>query len=532
MSGTGPAVRQRHAQHFAALARGSETGLAGPEAAEWTARLAAATADLDQALQWSDDHGDVSLGLDMGAALWRWWLLRGRLSYGRAWLGKLLAQAGQRQDEPAGRAFCSAAVLAAENGDYGEAVRQARRALRILEPLRVPERTATAATVLGSAYRYLGDLPAARRSFATAMELRAGLGDRRALSAALNNMALLEVDGGDLIRARELFEQALAIKRQLGERQSLAIGLANLGDLLTRISQWDAAARALAEAAALAADLGHPQLIGTVQTNQGNVAAHQREWAAAASHYEAAVAAYQEAGHGHDAVEALTGLGRACYRLGRPDEGSRAPARRRGPGRGAGQPAASGRGPRGAGRDHRGRGGPAARRADRPAGRGAPAAGRRAEQQADRRRAVPEPGHRRAAPGHHLPQARPGRAGGSGPLRAGSRAGRHDVITRRGWIPGCYNGAVRGPPGGARATWLPGFGGPAPPRTPMRARPPRLPAEGIPHAGPADRHDDAGAVDLPRPGRECRRGGGRVLLDDRFHPDVHRDGRRRWAGRD
>ncbi len=81
-------------------------------------------------------------------------------------------------------------MLAAENGDYREAVRQARLALRILEPLGLPERTATAATVLGSAYRYLGDRTAARRSFATAMELRAGLGDRRALSAALNNMAL------------------------------------------------------------------------------------------------------------------------------------------------------------------------------------------------------------------------------------------------------------------------------------------------------------------------------------------------------
>ncbi len=321
-SGTGPAVRQRHAEHFAALARGSETGLAGRDAAEWTARLASATADLDQALQWLEDHGDLRLGLDMGAALWRWWLLRGRLSYGRAWLGRLLARAGQRRDEPAGRAFCSAAVLAAENGDYGEAVRQARLALRILERLGVPDRTATAATVLGSAYRYLGELAAARRSFATAMELRAGLGDRRALSAALNNMALLEVDDGDLARARELFEQALVIKRQLGERQSLGIGLVNLGDLLTRIGQWEAAARALAEAAAIAADLGNPQLMGTVRCNLGNVAAHQREWAGAATHYAAAVAAYQEAGHGHDAVEALTGLGRASYRLGRPDEGA------------------------------------------------------------------------------------------------------------------------------------------------------------------------------------------------------------------
>ena len=320
-SGAAPAARQRHAQHFAALAQGSETGLAGPAAAEWTARLAAAVADLDQALQWLEDHGEIRLGLDMGAALWRWWLLRGRLGYGRAWLGALLAQAGQRRDEPAGRAFCSAAVLAAENGDYREAVRQARLALRILEPLGAPERTATAATVLGSAYRYLGDRAAARRSFATAMELRAGLGDRRALSAALNNMALLEVDDGDLGRARELFEQALVIKRQLGERQSLAIGLANLGDLLTRINQWEAAAGALAEAAGLAADIGNPQLMGTVRCNQGNVAAHQQRWAEAAAHYAAALAAYQEAGHGHDAVEALTGLGRASYRLGRPHEG-------------------------------------------------------------------------------------------------------------------------------------------------------------------------------------------------------------------
>ncbi len=321
-SGTGPAVRQRHAQHFAALALGSENGLAGRDAAEWTARLEAATADLDQALQWSEDQGDIRLGLDMGAALWRWWLLRGRLRYGRDWLGRMLAQAGPRRDEPAGRAFCSAAVLAAENGDYGEAVRQARLALRILEPLGVPDRTATAATVLGSAYRYLGDRAAARRSFATAMELRAGLRDRRALSAALNNMALLEVDDGDLGRARELFEQAMVIKRQLGDRQSLAIGLANLGDLLTRSNQWEAAARDLAEAAALAADIGNPQLIGTVRCNQGNVAAHQREWGEAAAHYAAAVAAYQEAGHGHDAVEALTGLGRVSYRLGRPDEGA------------------------------------------------------------------------------------------------------------------------------------------------------------------------------------------------------------------
>jgi non-specific serine/threonine protein kinase len=322
-SGAAAPGRRRHAAHFAALALGSERGLASADAADWTARLDAAAADLDQALRWSLDQGETGLALDLVTGLWRWWLARGQLSYGRAWLGRVLAAAGQRRDEPVGRAFTAAAVLAAENGDYPEAVRQGRLALRILEPLGVPERTATAATVLGSAHRYLGERAEARRSFGRALELRSGLGDRRALAVALNNMALAEMDDGDLTRARELLEQALASKRRFGERQSVAITLVNLGDLLTRAGQWDLAAVPLTEAAELADGLGSPQLIGTVRTNQGNVAAHQRRWADAAAHYAAAVAAYLEIGHGHDAVEAMTGLGRASYRLGQLDEAAR-----------------------------------------------------------------------------------------------------------------------------------------------------------------------------------------------------------------
>jgi predicted ATPase/DNA-binding CsgD family transcriptional regulator/DNA-binding XRE family transcriptional regulator len=312
----GSSVRHRHAMHFAELARASEPGLSGPDAASWTARLDAAVADLDLALQWADENADIDLGLEMSSALWRWWLISGRLAFGRSWLGKFLAGADDRRDERTGRAFGSAAVLAAENGDYGEALRQARLALGIFESLGLQERMAFAATVLGSAHRYLGNRADARCSFQTAMDLRAALGDRRGVSVAMNNMALLEMDDGDLARARELFEQTMVIKRQLGERRSLAIGLANLSDVLIRTGQWDAARRALAEAAELAADLGHPQLIGTLRCNQGDLAAKKQRWPEAAGHYQAAAAAYQEAGHLHDAVEAMIGLGRASYRLG------------------------------------------------------------------------------------------------------------------------------------------------------------------------------------------------------------------------
>src|SRR6185312_13583229 len=192
-----PVRRRPHAEHFAALAAGSEHGLAGPDAAAWAGRLEGAVADLDVALQWAAG-GDIDLGLRMSAALWRWWLTSGQLAAGRGWLGRFLARAAQRRDEESGRAFCSAAVLAAENGDYPEAVRLAKIALGIFDTLGLPERSALAATVLGSAFRYLGDRDAAGRCFQAALDLRAKLDDRRGLSVALNNLALMALDEGDL----------------------------------------------------------------------------------------------------------------------------------------------------------------------------------------------------------------------------------------------------------------------------------------------------------------------------------------------
>jgi len=318
----GPAVRRRHAEHLAALAVGSEDGLAGPGSASWAARLEAAGADLDVALQWAAD-ADPDLGLRMSAALWRWWLTSGRLAAGRGWLGRFLPRAARRRDEDSGRAFCSAAVLAAENGDYLEAVRLATTALGIFDTLGLRERSAFAATVLGSAHRYLGDRNAAARCFQTAMALRAELGDRRGMSVALNNLALMALDDGDLAMARENLERSLIIKRQLGDQNSLAIGLANLSDVLIRSGELDAARRALDEATELAEGLGNPQVTGLLEANRGFLSAEQGRWAESADHYRAATLAHEEGDQAHDIVVALTGLGRAVHRLGRADEAAR-----------------------------------------------------------------------------------------------------------------------------------------------------------------------------------------------------------------
>jgi DNA-binding NarL/FixJ family response regulator len=180
---------------------------------------------------------------------------------------------------------------------------------------------ALAATVLGSAHRYLGNTEAARLGFQTAMRLREELGDRRGVSIAINNMALLELDAGNTSRARDLLEQALAIKREFGEQRSIALGLANLADVLIRTGEWDAAERALHEGAGMAD--GDPHIIVTIRCNQGEVAAHREDWAAAAEHFRAAVAASGDGCHPHNLIEAMIGLGRVCYQTGQHDEALR-----------------------------------------------------------------------------------------------------------------------------------------------------------------------------------------------------------------
>ena len=320
-TGDGPAARRRHALHWAGVAADSEQALGGPDASDWIRRLEVAVPDLHLALHWADQNSELDLGLDISASLWRWWLVSGRLAVGRDWLTRFLARAGDRNDERVGRALSSAAVLAAENGDYPEAIRSAELAMAIFEPLGLKLRMTLAATVLGSAHRYLGNTEAALAGFQTAMRLREELGDRRGVSVAINNMALLELDAGNIPRARELFEQALAIKREFGEPRAIAIGLANLADVLIRTGAFDEADGVLRECAGMAE--GNPQLIGTIRCNQGALASRQEDWAAAEEHFRAAIAAYSDGGHPHHVIEAMIGLGRVCHQTGQDDEALR-----------------------------------------------------------------------------------------------------------------------------------------------------------------------------------------------------------------
>jgi non-specific serine/threonine protein kinase len=323
-SGQAQAARTRHGAHFAALAQTSEPSLAGPDRVRWIARMERATADLEAALAWARDTGEVSLGLRMSAALGRWWLTTGRLAEGRGWLAAFSAAADpERRDATVARAWATAALLATENGDYRPAIEQATQALAVFDSLGDEAAAAQATTVIGAAHRYLGEHTTAQRYLELAVAHRRRLGDEAGLVAALNNMAMIAIDRADFPRAQRLLEETLALKRALGHPRSVALNLANLADVFLKTGQADPAEVALAEAADLSADLGDVQLTGAIACNQGDLARLRGDFGRAAAGYTRALECYRSAGNTHDVVLALCGLGVAQHHLGQPGRAAR-----------------------------------------------------------------------------------------------------------------------------------------------------------------------------------------------------------------
>ena len=89
--GDGEAVRRRHAGFYALARRGGRAGLLGPQQLSWLERLDAELANIRACADLGGREREAEVGLRIGAALWRYWQLRGSNTEGRERLERLLA---------------------------------------------------------------------------------------------------------------------------------------------------------------------------------------------------------------------------------------------------------------------------------------------------------------------------------------------------------------------------------------------------------------------------------------------------------
>ena len=248
-SGEAESVWEGHRNHFLAWAEEEAPKLTGAEQAFWLEALETEHDNLRQALAYCLEAAEGGeAGLRMGAALWRFWYIRGHYGEGRAYLAAALERAvrSEKQWQTRARTLNGAGNLAYGQGDYVAARALYEESQTIFRELGDKLGIAYSLVNLGSVATDQSDYVAARALTEECLTIFRELGKKDGIANSLNNLGNLAHLQGDYAASRALTEESLTIRRELGDRNGIAYSLNDLG--MVALGQGDhVAARALLE---------------------------------------------------------------------------------------------------------------------------------------------------------------------------------------------------------------------------------------------------------------------------------------------
>lgn len=222
-------ARQSHAESFLSLAEEADRSLKGGGEALWLDRLELEHDNLRAALGWAVERQEAELGLRLGGALGRFWVVHGHLQEGRQRLESVLALTdAEARTSSRASALTALGVLARTQGDYSYARRQLEESRDIANELGSPAALASALNNLGNVHLLEEDYGRAEALLGESLALWRQVGSRPGMGASLNNLGLVAIVRGELERARSLYEEVLEINRELGSTRGEALALGNL----------------------------------------------------------------------------------------------------------------------------------------------------------------------------------------------------------------------------------------------------------------------------------------------------------------
>ena len=314
-----PTVQWVHAQAMLTLAEQAAPELLLREQAAWLDRLERDQDNLRAALAWARQH-EPATELQLAAALGLFWIRRGSIGEGRAWLEGALSAAGWPGALPenalAARALASLGHLLFHQGEYAAAVPLLTAAAVRYDQLAMPVDAVLARFMLGSAFALQGDMPAASAVSAPLLAAIAAIDSPvpRALLAMRQGMIAMQ-HGADA-RARDHLQQACAALRALGRLAELATILIHIGAVCLRLGEQDSALAAFGEAQDLALALKDRHIEGLALNNLGELARVHGDYLAAGEYYHASLRLLEDTDRRSDIPRLLHNLGFVALRAG------------------------------------------------------------------------------------------------------------------------------------------------------------------------------------------------------------------------
>jgi len=252
--------RDRHLAYFLALTQGIEPLLKGPDVQLGLNQLETEHDNLRLALDWAESgRGDSVAGLQIAAALWWFWEMRGHLREGRRRLSGLLAAAPDTEALAIrAKALRGAGALARAQADYPAAEALHRESLAIRRELGDRGGIALALGSLGVVANERGNYDAARALQEESLAIQRDLGDRASVAMILNNLGEVAYHQGDHVIARARLEESLAIYRELGNPWGISLSMELLGKIASAEGDTEQALTLLRRSLLVRRELGNP----------------------------------------------------------------------------------------------------------------------------------------------------------------------------------------------------------------------------------------------------------------------------------
>jgi len=276
-SGEEAAQQARHRDWYVAFAeraeRMFEAASEAPQQARWLDRLEAEYDNLRAALALRDPApAAAETRLRLGAALWRFWEVRGRQAEGRAWLEAILAESPATPSAAWANALNGAGNLARNQGDHAQATAHHEAALAVRRALGDARGVAASLNNLGVVAHDQGDFARAVEFLEQALPIWSEAGSAFGMALSLNNLGRAVRFQGDYARATALGEQSLGIFRDLGHTWGIARALNSLGDVARYTGATERAVALYEESLRLRREVGDKQGIAVTANNLGDLA--------------------------------------------------------------------------------------------------------------------------------------------------------------------------------------------------------------------------------------------------------------------
>ncbi len=309
-SGEVEVIQHAHAAYYLTLAEKAEPKLTSAEKRRWLEHLQREHENLRAALAWLGGRKEWEAALRLGSTLWRFWLMCGYYSEGRAELARALAAGkGRIATSVRAKALYAAGALANVQADFEQAEALCGESLALFRTQGDLRGCATSLTMLGHSAWQRSDYAAARTLLEEAVTLCREVNDRVEITLALINLATVFLLQGEYDRVRTLVEEAVVLSRERGDTWDLAHALRILGLAMSSQGDLTQAHALLEESLALARQEGYKGILASSLFASAQVALLQGDVALARSLLDESLALFKELGDQQNVAQSLFGLG-------------------------------------------------------------------------------------------------------------------------------------------------------------------------------------------------------------------------------